>query len=302
MIGSTLYFGNPTKLSIKNKQLYIEQKEKDSIRKIPVEDIACIMIDHPQVHINAYTIRFLAQHKVVILFCDESHLPISLLLPLQSHHLPNARERKQLEQNKKLKSKLWKTTVQEKISNQSRLLEQLRKNANPLKRWLKEVKAQDNTNIEAKAAKYYWNNLFDEIPDFRRERFGEAPNNLLNFGYSLIRSMFCRAIVSVGLLPVVGIHHHNQYNPFCLADDIMEPYRPYVDRMVYEIIQEYGDVPMILEKSHKARLLSLNYIDVSIAKKTMPMMNAINKTCYSLVEIFEEKRSKICYPQLTTHA
>lgn len=298
MIGSTLYFANPTSLSIENNQLKIEVKNKNILRKIPTEDIACLIFDNPQISITTYATNFLLAHKAIIVYCDEKHLPSGLLLPFYGHHLPNARARKQLELTKKLQGKLWKYTVQRKIENQAIHLGFVQKNNRPLKRWQKEVLTQDSSNVEGKAARYYWGKLFEELGNFKRERYGLPPNNLLNFGYTILRSMTCRAIISAGLLPVLGIHHHNQYNPFCLADDLMEPYRPFVDQLVYKIIQKDGEIPTVLEKSHKSILLSINYMDISMNKKMMPLMLALERTCYSLVEVFENKRTKICYPTI----
>lgn len=301
MIKSTLYFGNKAFLSSKNKQLEIILSDTNATKSIPIEDIGCIVIDHPAVTITTPTLQLLANNKAIVLFCDDKHLPTSSLIPLVGHHTPNARARLQISNLPKCQKKLWKLIILQKVQNQADLLRFYGYNHKPIERWKKDIKPMDETNIEAKAAKYYWSKTMHKIEDFTRTREGVPPNNLLNFGYTILRSMTARAITSAGLLPVFGIYHHNKYNPFCLADDLMEPYRPFVDHLVFQILKNENELPWILTKDIKAHLLQINYINVLMEDATMPLMNALEKTCYSMVEFLEQKTKKLCLPQMIFH-
>ena len=161
--------------------------------------------------------------------------------------------------------------------------------------WANDVRSGDPDNLEARAAVYYWKNLFGHTSGFVREREGVAPNNLLNYGYAVLRAVVARSLVASGLLPTLGIHHHNRYNAYCLADDIMEPYRPYVDRLVYDITEQYG-VDVELSKDIKAELLTIPTLDVVIAGKRSPLMIASSQTTASLYKCFSGELRKIVYP------
>ena len=163
--------------------------------------------------------------------------------------------------------------------------------------WANDVRSGDPDNLKARAAVYYWKSLFSNIPDFVRAREGVAPNNLLNYGYAILRAVVARSLVSSGLLPTLGIHHHNRYNAYCLADDIMEPYRPYVDRLVYEITDHYGNENE-LSKDIKAELLSIPTLDVVINGKRSPLMVAVSQTTSSLYKCFSGELRKKAYPTL----
>ena len=163
--------------------------------------------------------------------------------------------------------------------------------------WANDVRSGDPDNLEARAAVYYWKSLFCHIPDFIREREGVAPNNLLNYGYAVLRAVVARSLVASGLLPTLGIHHHNRYNAYCLADDIMEPYRPYVDRLVVDIIEQYG-IDVELSKDIKAELLTIPTLDVVIGGKRSPLMIGVSQTTASLYKCFSGELRKIAYPEM----
>ena len=168
-----------------------------------------------------------------------------------------------------------------------------------MQRWIEDVRSGDPDNIEGRAAAYYWKNLFDRIDgleDFTRGRDGDEPNNLLNYGYAILRAVVARALVSSGMLPTLGIHHHNRYNAYCLADDIMEPYRPYVDELVYSIVSEYGVNNLVLSRELKARLLTIPTLDVIIGGKYSPLMVAVTQTTASLYKCFTGELRRIAYP------
>ena len=163
--------------------------------------------------------------------------------------------------------------------------------------WTKQVKSGDADNLEARAAAYYWKNLFGHISHFHRDREGVPPNNLLNYGYAILRAVVARALVGSGLLPTLGIHHHNRYNAYCLADDIMEPYRPYVDSLVAEIVASGIDISTLTTEI-KSKLLSIPVIDVVINGRRSPLMIGVATTTASLYKCYSGELRKIAYPSM----
>lgn len=299
MIKRTLFFGNPVYLSTKNEQLLIRfpEGEKET-RKVPIEDIGLIVLESLQITLSHHLISKLLSNNVAIVTCDPRHHPQGLVLNLSGHHIQTERFRVQINSSLPLKKRLWAQTVTAKIDNQAALLEKQGKNAGNLKKWATEVKSGDSANLEARAARYYWENLFkSKIDGFIRGRFDEEPNNLLNYGYAILRAAVARSLVGSGLLPSLGINHHNKYNAYCLADDIMEPYRPFVDQLVWEIIEDEQDI-YVLDKGMKARLLSLLTSDVDFKRQTSPLWTGIQRTANSLVACFEGTKTKIDYPVL----
>jgi CRISPR-associated protein Cas1 len=296
MIKRTLFFGNPAYLSTKNNQLVVNfPKEDKKEASIPIEDLGYVVLEDPQITITNGLLRKLVQNKTAVITCDAQHLPCALLQPLVGHTEQTERMRHQLNASLPLKKNLWQQTVEVKIDNQANHLLKREKNALKLKRWAKEVKSGDTGNHEAFAAADYFQKLFSEVEGFSRNQKGVAPNNLLNYGYAILRAVTARALVSSGMLPSVGIFHRNKYNAFCLADDIMEPYRPYVDAMVYDIMQseyEYNE----LTSSIKTQLLTVPAMDTFIDGKWSPLMVAMSRTTNSLYECFEGSSRKILYP------
>lgn len=297
MIKRTLFFGNPAYLSTKNEQLVVNFPEKEKIAKnIPIEDIGYIVLEHPQITITNGLLMKLIYNKTAVITCDRQHLPCSFLQPLVGHTEQTVRYRHQLDASIPLKKQLWQQTVMVKIANQAQHLKRLGKNSLKLERWSKEVKSGDTQNHEAIAAAYYFQHLFP-IKDFSRNQKGIPPNNLLNYGYAILRAITARAIVSSGMLPSVGIFHHNKYNAFSLADDVMEPYRPYVDKLVYELVDTGTNITE-LTTPLKSELLQIPAMDVVIDGKKSPLMNAMSRTTNSLYECFYGSSRKILYPSL----
>lgn len=220
------------------------------------------------------------------------------MLPLVGNTTQSERFRDQLDASLPLRKQLWQQTIQYKIRNQASVLSQCSDaEIKCMNVWANDVRSGDPDNLEARAAVYYWKNLFGHIPGFIRDREGIAPNNLLNYGYAILRAVIARSLVASGLLPTLGIHHHNRYNAYCLADDIMEPYRPYVDILVYHITEQYG-VDIELTKDIKAELLSIPTLDVVIAGKRSPLMVASSQTTASLYKCFSGELRKITYPEM----
>ena len=226
MLTRTLFISNPYYLSVKNKQLLVSGENDLTSKTIPIEDIGFIVMEHPQISFTLKLMEELTENNVAVVFCDSKHMPCSMTLPLDAHHIQNELFRAQINATGPLKKNLWKQTIEMKISNQARLLDKLGKNSTQLKTLAKTVKSGDSNNREGFAARLYWIALLGKT--FIRDRYGGPPNPFLNYGYILLRSAVARAISGSGLLATLGIHHHNRYNAFCLADDIMEPYRPYV--------------------------------------------------------------------------
>lgn len=222
-------------------------------------------------------------------------MPTSMLLNLDGHHLQGELFRLQIQATEPLKKNLWKQTVEAKIKNQAAVLSYFGKNPAIVKQYASEVKSGDVDNREGAAAREYWQTLFGN--GFVRDRYGDAPNNLLNYGYILLRAAVARALTGSGLLSTLGIHHHNRYNAFCLADDIMEPYRPYIDLCVYQIWESDPDCTL-LTKEHKAALLQVLTCDVVMAKTKRPLMLALSQTTASLSRCFSGETKKIVYPQI----
>lgn len=300
MIKRTLFFGNPAYLSTRNQQLVVNFLEKDKKEIcVPIEDLGYIVMEDPQITITNGLLMKLLQNKTAVITCDQQHLPCGLLQPLVGHSEQTERYRYQLQASRPLQKQLWQQTIQAKIQNQAAHLLHRQKKALRLKRWAKQVKSGDSENHEALAAAYYFQNLFD-IPGFSRNQKGIPPNNLLNYGYAILRAITARALCSSGLLPSVGIHHRNKYNPFCLADDVMEPYRPFVDILVYDYMATGGEIKS-LDKANKSVLLQLPAMDVVIDSKQSPLMNAVSRTTSSLYACFEGSSRKLLYPTLERH-
>jgi CRISPR-associated protein Cas1 len=313
MIKRTLYFGNPAYLSMKDRQMVI-QKDTTSDQDIsqgqnlsssavkttiPIEDIGVVLLDHPQITVSHPLLNALLANSSAIITCNEKHMPSGLLLPLEGNTLQNERYALQISASIPLKKQLWQQTVQAKIGNQAALLKKLKIDEEPMMYWQRSVRSGDPDNYEGRAAAFYWKNVFQEVLDdnFTRGRFDDDPNNLLNYGYAVLRAIVARSLVATGLLPTLGIHHHNRYNAFCLADDIMEPYRPFVDTVVLEILRDFEDVSELTTEI-KARLLVIPAMDVIIDGKASPLMIATQRTTASLYECFEGVSRKILYPIL----
>lgn len=295
MIKRTLCFSNPTYLSVKLNQLVISFPEKEEKKTIPIEDIGVVILDSPQITVTQTVLVKLLENNTAVVTCNSSHHPIGLQLCLDGNTLQSERFQKQISASEVLKKNLWQQTIQSKIYNQAMFLQELGIPIRNMLLWSRSVTSGDTKNHEARAAAYYWENLLQSHDNFKRERFGEYPNNFFNYTYAILRAIVARNLVGSGLLPTLGIHHKNKYNAYCLADDIMEPYRPYADRLVLETIQKYPDKEDI-NKEIKSMLLTLPVIDVKINKQQRPLLVAVAETTASLAQCFAGKRRKIKYP------
>lgn len=309
MIKKTLYFGNPTYLSLHNNQLVIKLPEVEhnaslpenfktkSVITRPIEDIGLIVLDHKQITITSSVLEALLENNSCIITCDHKSMPVGMLLPLYGNTLQNERFREQIDASLPLKKQLWQQTIKAKIINQYAVLSECLKEDHPcMKIWSNDVRSGDPDNLEARAAAYYWKTLFADIEGFTRDRDGIYPNNLLNYGYAILRGIIARSLVSSGLLPTLGIHHHNRYNAYCLADDIMEPYRPYVDKLVFELVRNNRETE--LTKEIKSVLLTIPTLDVIINGKRSPLMIATSQSSASLYKCFSGELRRMVYPEM----
>ncbi len=296
MIKRTLYFGNPAYLHKKNKQLKIKVPNvKEELASIPIEDIGIIVLDHQQITVSHSLMQVLLENNVALISCNEHHHPSGMMLNLDGHSSQAERFRIQINASEPLKKNLWQQTVFHKIKNQSQVLSILNKENNRLEILAQQIKSGDSTNTEGRAAAYYWKQLFRDI-DFTRSRAGIPPNAHLNYAYSILRATTARALVSSGLLPTLGIFHKNKYNAYALADDIMEPYRPFCDLAIYTLFNQGLIKDNNITKEHKQILLSIPTTDVVSNGKKSPLQIALSRTTSSLVECFDGKRRKIIYP------
>jgi CRISP-associated protein Cas1 len=310
MIKRTLYFGNPAYLSKRDEQLVIKLPEvvqNDTVPEsfkqksevtVPIEDIGVVVLDHQRITITHGLLDSLLSNNTAVITCDEHRMPSGLLLPLSGNTTQRERWHDQIDASVPLMKQLWQQTIKAKINNQTALLERrCSVNTKNMRYWADEVKSGDTENHEARAAAYYWSTIFPSLPDFRRGREEEPPNNLLNYGYAILRAVVARSLVSSGMLPTFGIHHRNRYNAYCLADDIMEPYRPYVDNVVCDMVEKEMDY-QALTKELKQSLLQIPTIEVVIENERSPLMVGVQRTTASLYKCFSGELRKISYPEM----
>ncbi len=286
----------------------ITDKKSGETKTAPIEDLGFVILDNQEITFTQSVLAELAANNTAVVICNNKHLPASLMFHLDTNQIQNELFRAQVSAGEPLKKKLWQQTVKAKIQNQAALLDfagkakdlQGLKNLEgldgaALRRIAKQVKSGDSTNEEAQASRRYWKKLFGE--NFIRDREGFPPNPSLNYGYAILRAAVARALCGSGLLPTLGIFHHNKYNHFCLADDIMEPYRPFVDKMVWEQKEKDADYHN-LTKERKAQLLSVLAVDVKINKSKSPLLVAVSLTTASLAKCFSGEENIILYPNL----
>jgi CRISPR-associated protein Cas1 len=296
MIKRTLYFGNPSYLKKKDLQLVVDFPEEGKESKsVPIEDIGVLVLDHYQITISQSLLTALIENNVAIINCNQQHLPEGLMLPMYGHHAFTEKVREQVNASEPLRKNMWQQTVAMKIRNQSAVLRKLGLQNENMHYWADSVKSGDPENYEARAAAYYWDVIFEGIADFRRHRYGNPPNNLLNYGYAILRAVIARSLVASGLMTFMGIHHRNKYNPFCLADDIMEPYRPYVDLLVLDILKQEEEIEELTPEI-KRKLLVIPAIDIVLDRQKSPLMVGAGRTSASVMKCFEGGGRKLLYP------
>ncbi|MBK8953955.1 MAG: type II CRISPR-associated endonuclease Cas1 [Saprospiraceae bacterium] len=298
MIKKTICITSPSYLKTKDRQLHIVNSENNELRgKIPIEDIGYLILEHPQITISHPLISLLLENNSAIITCNNQHMPTGMFLNLDGNTIQSERFKAQIEASEPLKKQLWQQTIRAKIENQKKVMNIWGLESDYLQVCKNNVKSGDSDNQEAKASYYYWRRLFELEDGFKRERYGDPPNQLLNYGYSILRSVIARALTGSGLLPTLGIFHKNKYNAYCLADDIMEPYRPFVDNRVKLMLYHSMDIEADISRDQKNNLLQIPAMDVVIDGEKHPLMIAAQRTSSSLARCFTGEIKKLIYPE-----
>lgn len=292
MLKRTLFFTNKVSITTKWEQLVI--KTDSSEKTIPIEDIGFVVIESQEIYISIPALNKLINNNVAVIFCDSRHMPSSMLLNLDGHYIQQEHFSNQINATEPLKKQLWRHIIKKKIKHQAEHLVKEGRSFEVMKFHGSKVLSGDTDNREGAAAAHYWKHLFDF--NFKRERFGDYPNSFLNYGYILLRAAVARSLAGSGLLCTLGIHHHNKYNAFCLADDIMEPYRPLVDAKVLQIMTNYKETELTTDI--KMELLGILTETVYFKTTKSPLMVAITKTTSSLQQCYSGTAKKIIYPRL----
>lgn len=292
MIKQTLFFSSPVSLSLKYNQIEIKFRDVDEIITRSIEDVGVVIIENPMVHITIPLLSALANKNVAVVFCDDRCMPNSMLMPLESNTIQQEIYRIQFDVTQPTKKRIWKEIIESKIRNQAVLLNKLGLDGNVLKPYYMNVLSGDSDNREGAAAKIYWQQMFGK--HFVRNREGCYPNSMLNYGYTVLRAAVTRALLGSGLFPLLGIFHRNRYNAFPLADDVMEPYRPFVDYAVKQIYDFSSDRNM--SKDIKQILIRVLFSDVNIKGQMRPLQVALSITTASLVRAFKNKKECLIFP------
>jgi len=296
MVKRTLHFSNPAHLYMRNQQMVVELRDEERTTKtLPIEDLGVVVLEHPQITLSSSLLEELMNAQVAVITCNSKYMPSGLFLPLEGNSVQTERMRTQFDASVPLKKQLWQQTVKAKIENQGRVLEKLGIPSERMRKLQQIVLSGDSGNLEAQAASHYWGKIYGN--NFVRSRDPETPNAQLNYGYAILRSVVARALTASGMFPSIGIHHKNKYNAFCLADDIMEPYRPFVDWAVLHL-PDIHETTEGLTKEQKIELLKLPQLDVHIGEVQRPLFHAVSITTASLYKCFEGSARRISYPEL----
>lgn len=292
MIKRVLEIGNPSHLKVHNKQLLISQKGK-TITTVPIEDLGVILLDDSQISVTQKVIEACANNNVAIIHCNSQHLPASMTLPMAAHTLHSKTVQMQAALGFVRKKQLWQQIITSKILEQAKTLDFFGQNSIPLRAMIKKVKSGDSTNVEAQAAKKYWSQLMGHM--FKRDPKQEGFNSMLNYGYAVIRAMIARALTGTGFHLALGINHSSQYNAYCLADDMMEPFRPWIDQIALQLINQ--GAPAKLNRKNKAKVLGVLSESVVFANKRMPLMVACGILAADLKSAYKEKQPRLRFPE-----
>ena len=296
MIKRTLFFSNAVCLTLKYKQLVIFNKDTQEETSVPIEDIGFVVIENNLVYVSIPVINELAANNAAVIFCNDKHLPFTMNLPLDCNTIQNQIFSVQIGASLPTKKKCWKQIIEYKITNQAKLLEKFNFNAIQIYECARNVKSGDSTNRESVAARIYWDSLIST--DWVRDRFGVYPNNFLNYGYAILRAATARSLVGSGLLPTLGIHHHNKYDAYALANDLMEAYRPFVDDEVIRYTRENPDIREITVDFKKI-ILQILTRDVDMGNMVRPLMVALSMTSASLVRVLKKEATSLSLPRFS---
>ncbi|MEO0280786.1 MAG: type II CRISPR-associated endonuclease Cas1 [candidate division WOR-3 bacterium] len=283
----------PVKLSSEYEQLILT-KNGTEILKTPLNEIAVLLISTPLASISTNVISLITKNKGMIITCDHFYLPVGVFLPYELNYIQYERIQKQINASLPLKKQLWKQIISEKINSQASVLKKLKGSDFGLYYISEKVQSGDSTNLEAYSSKIYWKELFGE--KFKRDKDLPGVNSILNYGYTILRAMTARAVCCSGLNPTLGIFHHNKYNSFCLADDLMEPYRPIVDELTYRLIIQSG-IQLFLTKELKKEIIEhLLNKKFEVKKEKFSLNESLFKLSSSLVNVYTGKEKKLNIP------
>ena len=297
MIKRIVEIGNPARLSLERRQLKVERQDTEPVT-VPVEDLGVLILDHPAVRPSQGLLSACLDNNVAVVLCNAKHLPVSVLLPLDGNTLHSRILREQVGMTEGLGRRLWRRIIQAKILAQAKTLNECGASSTRLQAMAGQIRGDNAANMEAQAARLYWQHLFGA--DFRRRPDAGGINSLLNYGYALVRAATARSIVATGLHPALGLHHSNQYNGFCLADDLVEPLRPIVDLKVYEMWGAIGHDKdnLGLEKEGKRDLLSILSRDVTIGKLRFPLQTALHHYAASVRKAISGEAKELEIPRI----
>jgi len=285
----------PAKLSVRNYLLIVEKNGEEKIT-IPLNEIAVLVVSHPQVIYTQSVLAGIASAGGTFITCDDKHVPVGMLLPIDAHFSQVERFAKQAQASEPTRKRLWQQLIIAKIEAQGNLLKEIRDDDFGLLEMAKKVKSGDTDNFEGQASRIYWPALFDDRT-FTRERYGNDQNRFLNYGYTVLRATVARGICASGLHPSLGIHHHNKYDTFCLASDLMEPFRPIIDKVVVNIVDEYGkDAPV--DKETKGALLSVLLGRFPLDGDQRTLFEIVSRTASSLAQVFTGERKDLVLPEI----
>ena len=281
MIRRTVEFSTfGTRLSVAHRQLVVERPDMPKTT-LPIEDLGVVIVDDVRATYTQSVFLELLEAGATVMVTGRDHLPAGMMLPLDAHHVQTERHRAQVETSLPVRKRAWQAIVRAKILQQATVLSHFTGDHGGLAPMARRVRSGDPDNLEAQAAQRYWPRLFG--PAFRRQRGAEGVNALLNYGYAVIRAAVARAVVAAGLIPSLGVHHRHRANPFCLADDLLEPYRPYVDWRVRQLASENGEcVPDLAERATRAELLSLLNETILVGGRREPLLLAFHTSAASL--------------------
>ncbi len=294
MLKRTIHLGSRSFVSTKDEQLVI-RTDDDEI-SIPIEDIGLLEIDTLQVSFTTAAMVKLMENGATTVICDKTHHPVGLLLPVSGHSLHALRLRQQIDAPVPVRKRTWQSIVKAKIRNQADVLRDLGMDDAFVRRRVAKVLSFDSTNQEGVAASAYWKLMLAPF-GVRRDPDGEFPNNVLNYGYAVLRACVARALVASGLHPALGLKHSNRGNPFALADDVMEPYRPFVDRLVIPLALEVGDTPTLTPQL-KRDILQVLVVDTFWPEGRRPLLNAVQLSTASVAQTFAGERDAPSFPGL----
>lgn len=292
-------------LSIQHKNICIKE-QNTVLGTVPLDTVACVMLTAPGITVSKQFLVCMGEENIPVLVMGSNYLPVSMALPVSSHYRQSAVAEEQIKAGPTIKKQIWQQIVIAKIKNQAQALEKcvlpsntsIKKDIEALKFLAQRVRSGDSDNKEAQAARIYWQALFGK--NFLRNAEDEGINSFLNYGYAIVRAVCARALCASGLLPMFGVHHHNQFNAFCLADDIMEPFRPFVDCLVYELIQKYENenMPPSLSVQDKRHISAILQSPLYLEDEESTLMPVVLKTARALYKSIAEKRALLQFPEL----